>query len=125
MSDQPIAPPPGMEMPSRKRYVDYRVEDTFMLDGHEVPFEPGQSIMNAALAAGHYIPHLCHNPEFKPFGSCKICTVKVNGWPMASCTTPAAKAARRREQRSRCRRRTPQNRADVVHRGESLLPVLR
>lgn len=94
MSDQPISPPSGMEMPTRKRYMDYRVEDTFILDGKEVPFEPGQTIVNAALAAGHYIPHLCHNPEFKPFGSCKVCTVKVNGWPMASCTTPAAKAAR-------------------------------
>ncbi len=50
---------------------------TFILDGDEVPFAPGQTVMQAALAAGHYIPHLCYHPEFKPHGSCKVCTVKV------------------------------------------------
>jgi len=32
--------------------------DTFILDGDEIPFQPGQTVMQAALAAGHYIPHL-------------------------------------------------------------------
>lgn len=45
--------------------------------------------MDAALAAGIYIPHLCHNPEFTPHGSCKLCTVNVNGLNMTSCTMPA------------------------------------
>ena len=45
----------------------------------DIPFEEGQTIMEAATAAGVYIPHLCHNPEFTPHGSCKLCTVKVNG----------------------------------------------
>jgi [NiFe] hydrogenase diaphorase moiety small subunit len=61
----------------------------FQLDGNDVPFQPGQTVIQAALAAGHYIPHLCYHPEFKPHGSCKLCTVKVNGRPMASCTTQA------------------------------------
>jgi len=61
---------------------------TFFLDGEEVPFEPGQTVMQAALAAGHYIPHLCYHPEFKPHGSCKVCTVRVNGRTAASCTMP-------------------------------------
>ena len=52
---------------------------TFTLDGKTVPFAEGQTIMQAALAAGVYIPHLCYHPEFKPHGSCKLCTVKVNG----------------------------------------------
>lgn len=59
------------------------------LDGHEIPFQDGQTIMDAALAAGVYIPHLCHHPEFKPHGSCKLCTVSVNGRQVASCTMPA------------------------------------
>lgn len=63
--------------------------DTFQLDGNTVPFEAGQTVMQAALAADHYIPHLCYHPEFKPHGSCKLCTVKVNGRTMASCTMPA------------------------------------
>ena len=62
---------------------------TFLLDGEEVPFEPGQTVIQAALAAGHYIPHLCYHPEFKPHGSCKVCTVEVNGRTAASCTMPA------------------------------------
>ena len=57
---------------------------TFQLDGASVPFEQGQTVMQAALSAGHYIPHLCYHPEFKPHGSCKLCTVQVDGKPMAA-----------------------------------------
>jgi [NiFe] hydrogenase diaphorase moiety small subunit len=63
--------------------------ETFLLDGEEVPFEPGQTVIQAALAAGHYIPHLCYHPEFKPHGSCKVCTVEVDGRTTAACTMPA------------------------------------
>ncbi|MDX1697809.1 MAG: 2Fe-2S iron-sulfur cluster-binding protein [Thiohalobacterales bacterium] len=63
---------------------------TFLLDGQAIPFEPGQTVIQAALAAGHYIPHLCYHPEFRPHGSCKVCTVSVNGRTTAACTLPAA-----------------------------------
>jgi len=63
--------------------------DTFLLDGEPIPFTPGETIMQAALAAGHYIPHLCYHREFKPHGSCKVCTVRANGQTVASCTLPA------------------------------------
>lgn len=59
------------------------------IDGKTVAFEPGQTVMQAAEAAGVYIPHLCHHPEFSPHGSCKLCTVKVNGRNGASCTIRA------------------------------------
>jgi len=62
---------------------------TFKLDGQEVPFTPGQTVLQAALAAGRHIPHLCYHPEFRPHGSCKLCTVKANGWHATSCTMPA------------------------------------
>ena len=62
---------------------------TFVLDGHDVPFEPGQTILQAALAAGHYVPYLCFHREFQPHGSCKVCTVELNGRMATSCTTPA------------------------------------
>ncbi len=65
------------------------MSDTFQLDGASIPFKAGQTVMQAALAGGHYIPHLCYHPEFKPHGSCKVCTVKVNGRTAASCTMPA------------------------------------
>ncbi|MDR0234022.1 MAG: (2Fe-2S)-binding protein [Zoogloeaceae bacterium] len=62
---------------------------TFTLDGQTIPFTDGQSVMEAASAAGVYIPHLCHHPEFKPQGSCKLCTVRVNGRNGTSCTMRA------------------------------------
>ncbi len=62
---------------------------TFTLDGKAVPFTDGQTILQAASAAGVFIPHLCYHPEFKPHGSCKLCTVKVNGRQTASCTMRA------------------------------------
>jgi [NiFe] hydrogenase diaphorase moiety small subunit len=61
-----------------------------MLDGRTIPFIEGQTIIQAAAAAGVFIPHLCYHPDFKPHGSCKLCTVKVNGRHTASCTMQAA-----------------------------------
>ena len=63
---------------------------TFTLDGKVIPFEEGETIMEAAAAAGAYIPHLCHHPEFKPHGSCKLCTVNIGGRLGAACTNRAA-----------------------------------
>jgi [NiFe] hydrogenase diaphorase moiety small subunit len=62
---------------------------TFALDGKVIPFEEGETIMEAAAAAGVYIPHLCHHPEFKPHGSCKLCTVSIGGRLGAACTNRA------------------------------------
>ena len=62
---------------------------TFDLDGTEVPFDDGQTVLQAALAADRYIPHLCYHPEFTPHGSCKVCTARVDGRTVATCTTPA------------------------------------
>lgn len=66
------------------------MSNTFTIDGRDIPFTPGQTIIEAATAADVYIPHLCHNPEFKPHGSCKLCTVQVNGRNCSACTMPAA-----------------------------------
>ncbi|MBX3685390.1 MAG: (2Fe-2S)-binding protein [Rhodocyclaceae bacterium] len=62
---------------------------TFLLDGQPVPFEPGQTILEAARAAGRYIPHLCWHPDFPPHGSCKLCIVKVAGRHVSGCAMPA------------------------------------
>jgi len=63
---------------------------TFSLDGQEVEFGPGETILQAATSAGHYIPHLCWHPDFSANGSCRLCTVKVNGRSGAACTVQAA-----------------------------------
>ena len=62
---------------------------TFKLDGKTISFENGDTIIDAALRAGEYIPHLCHNPEFTPNGSCRVCIVNVNGKQVSACTQPA------------------------------------
>lgn len=64
--------------------------NSFLLDGEEVPFTPGQTVMHAASAAGKYIPHLCWHPDFAAHGSCKLCTVKIGGRFATACTTRAA-----------------------------------
>lgn len=63
---------------------------SIVIDGRHVPFKEGQTIIEAALAAGIYIPHLCYQPEFEPHGSCKVCAVKVNGRACSACTTHAS-----------------------------------
>jgi [NiFe] hydrogenase diaphorase moiety small subunit len=62
---------------------------TFKLDGKTISFNDGDTIMDAALRAGEYIPHLCHNPEFTPHGSCRVCIVDVDGRQVSACTQPA------------------------------------
>ena len=66
-------------------------QDTFQLDGEEIPFTPGQTIMQAAKAAGKYIPHLCWHPDFSGHGSCKLCAVKSRGHVENACVAPARK----------------------------------
>ncbi len=61
-----------------------------IIDGKEIEGAKGQTIMQAADEAGIYIPRLCAHQELKPFGACRICTVRVNGRPQAACTTPIA-----------------------------------
>ena len=62
----------------------------FSLDGEDLAFEPGETILQAARRAGRYIPHLCWHPDFAAHGSCRICTVKVDGRLGAACTVRAA-----------------------------------
>ena len=70
--------------------TDVGMVNTFVMDGEEVPFHAGESILQAATRAGRYIPHLCWHPEFAAHGSCRVCSVKVNGRTGAACTVPAA-----------------------------------
>ena len=62
----------------------------FTIDGKEVRGEQGQTILQAAAIAGIYIPHLCAMKGLSPWGSCRVCTVLVNGRPQAACTMPVA-----------------------------------
>ena len=62
----------------------------FTIDGQQIEAAPGQTILEAALEAGIYIPYLCYFPNMKPYGACRTCVVdtEANGRKMtlASCT---------------------------------------
>jgi [NiFe] hydrogenase diaphorase moiety small subunit len=64
--------------------------ETFTLDGVEIGFAAGQTVLQAATRAGSYIPHLCWHEEFPPHGSCRLCGVKVNGHVVCACTLQAS-----------------------------------
>lgn len=52
---------------------------TLSIDGQEVTVAKGQTILEAAQQAGITIPTLCHLKELSPDGSCRMCTVEVEG----------------------------------------------
>ena len=60
------------------------------IDGMPATVNAGTSILRAARESGVDIPKLCATDSLKPFGSCRMCLVEVEGrkgYP-ASCTTP-------------------------------------
>jgi NADPH-dependent glutamate synthase beta subunit-like oxidoreductase/NAD-dependent dihydropyrimidine dehydrogenase PreA subunit len=61
------------------------------IDGRKVTTTPGKSVLDAALEAGIYIPHLCHHPDLPPIGGCRLCVVEIDGRAglPPSCATPA------------------------------------
>jgi len=64
-------------------------EITLTIDGQTITSREGTSVLEAALEHGIYIPHLCHHPDLKPEGSCRLCGVEIDGGNMVmSCMTP-------------------------------------
>ncbi len=62
------------------------------INGQEVTAKRGMTVLEAAQAAGIYIPTLCYDSDLEPYGGCRLCVVeieKVRGLPTA-CTIPAA-----------------------------------
>ncbi len=60
------------------------------IDGLPTSVKAGTSILRAARETGVDIPKLCATHSLKPFGSCRMCLVEIEGrkgYP-ASCTTP-------------------------------------
>ncbi len=66
------------------------MSDTFILNGKETPFNPGQMILDAAQNSGIKIPTLCYLKGASPTGACRICLIEVKGARslMAACSKP-------------------------------------
>jgi formate dehydrogenase major subunit len=59
------------------------------IDGQKVIAQEGETVLDAALANDIFIPHLCHDPDLKPVGACRLCGVEINGGRMTmSCMAP-------------------------------------
>jgi NADH-quinone oxidoreductase subunit G len=50
---------------------------TFNLDGKDIPFEPGESIIKAAWRQGIEIPHYCWHPGLSAPANCRMCLVEI------------------------------------------------
>jgi formate dehydrogenase major subunit len=61
------------------------------IDGKDIEVQEGTTVLEAAEAAGVYVPTLCHHPQLTPYGGCRLCMVDVEGARtlQPSCTLPA------------------------------------
>ena len=61
------------------------------IDGIRLEVPDGKNVLECALDAGIYIPHLCHHKDLLPLGSCRMCIVEVEGEekPVPSCKLQA------------------------------------
>ncbi|MEE3247395.1 MAG: molybdopterin-dependent oxidoreductase, partial [Chloroflexota bacterium] len=67
-------------------------EITITFNGQDVKTQSGKNVLEAAIAAGVYVPYLCYHPGMKSYGACRMCVVSVEGqrgFP-AACTLPVA-----------------------------------
>jgi formate dehydrogenase beta subunit len=59
------------------------------IDGQEIEAPAAGSVLEAALEAGIYVPHLCDHPDLPPARVCRLCVVEVEGVEgvVSSCVT--------------------------------------
>lgn len=61
------------------------------INGREVCAREGETVMEAAAAAGVHIPHFCWHPKLSIAANCRMCLVEVekSPKPLPACATPA------------------------------------
>ncbi len=62
------------------------------LDGRDVDFEPGETVMQVAKRNKGDVPHYCWHPGLSVSGNCRMCMVEIEGWrtPQIACNTAAS-----------------------------------
>jgi len=63
------------------------------VNGQEIEFEPGMTVLQVAERAGEEIPRFCYHERLSIAGNCRMCLVEVKPGPpkpQASCALPAA-----------------------------------
>lgn len=59
---------------------------TLTIDGKKIETFGGRNLVDVAKENGIHIPTLCYFKELHPLGTCRICTVKLNGRHTTGCT---------------------------------------
>lgn len=62
------------------------------VDGIEAP--AAGSVLDAVLAAGIELPHLCKDDNLPAIGACRTCLVEADGRIVAACSVPASSVSR-------------------------------
>lgn len=64
---------------------------TLTVNGRSVRIDDGATLLDAARAAGLYVPTLCHHPRLPSHAVCRMCLVDVQGErePQPACVTKA------------------------------------
>lgn len=65
---------------------------TLHVNGREA--EAAGSLLDAVLAAGVSLPHLCKDDNLPALGACRTCLVEADGRIVAACSVPATAAER-------------------------------
>ena len=66
------------------------------INGRSVQAEANQTVLQAALANGFYIPYFCWHPSLSIAGNCRICVVQQEGknWVEIACNMPVSEGLR-------------------------------
>ncbi|MDD5306557.1 MAG: FAD-dependent oxidoreductase [Deltaproteobacteria bacterium] len=98
------------------------------IDGIAIEADPGTTLLDAAQAQGVFIPSFCHNRKLKPFASCFVCVVEIDGRAnlVPSCSTAVAPGmvVRTKSERVKLARRTCVELLMSDHLGDCLGPCM-
>jgi NADH-quinone oxidoreductase subunit G len=62
-----------------------------LIDGRKVDARAGQTVLEAALADGIFVPTFCWHPQLSTAGNCRMCLVEVEGRGLdIACNMPVA-----------------------------------
>jgi NADH-quinone oxidoreductase subunit G len=66
------------------------------INGQALQAERSQSVLQAALANGFYIPYFCWHPELSIAGNCRLCAIQIEGrsWVEIACNMPVTEGMR-------------------------------
>ncbi|HEY6047370.1 MAG TPA: molybdopterin-dependent oxidoreductase, partial [Pyrinomonadaceae bacterium] len=59
------------------------------IDGKEVDFQPGQTVLQVAHANGVDVPYFCYHPGLSIAGNCRMCLIEVEAPPKPGAPPPA------------------------------------